>query len=268
MAAYYRERYRADYKGMRTPKAKHVLRAGLRGLERLRRLRPFVTGPARVLDVGAGGGEFVYLLGRAGFEAVGIEPNLGYADHARGAYGIDIRAGTLEDAAFDPEGFDVITLHHVLEHVIDPHLALARIAAWIKPGGHLIVEVPNVMSWFHAPRRRFHRAHLHAFHRLGLEDLLSAHGLTPLDSAITPGPAHINIVARKTGAGGKRAFRNESAAVREHFRRHTEISHVTSGMALRRVWGNLTRPLRERRQLAALNAAAPRAILDGLFDAR
>ncbi|MDX2144004.1 MAG: methyltransferase domain-containing protein [Rhodospirillaceae bacterium] len=268
MAAYYRDRYRSDYKGVRTPKPKHVLRAGFRALERLERLQAFVPPQARVLDIGAGGGEFVYLLGRAGYEAVGVEPNVGYADHARVAYGIDMCPGTLESARFDAASFDVITLHHVLEHVIDPHGALTRIAAWLKPGGHLIVEVPNVMSWFHAPRRRFHRAHVQTFHAKGLEDLLAGHGFELIDTAITEGPTHINVVACKTGVATQRGFRDCSADVRAHFHRHTEVSHVTSGMALRRVWGNVTRPWREARQLAALGATGPRAILDGLFDAR
>jgi 2-polyprenyl-3-methyl-5-hydroxy-6-metoxy-1,4-benzoquinol methylase len=268
MAAYYRDRYRTDYKGVRTPKLKHVLRAGHRALERLDRIRAFVPPSARVLDIGAGGGEFVYLLGRAGYDAIGVEPNVGYADYARAAYDIDMRPGTLESAQIDAASFDVVTLHHVLEHVIDPHGALGRIAAWLQPRGSVIIEVPNVMSWFHAPRRRFHRAHVQTFHAKGLEDLLAAHGFETIDAAITDGPAHVNVVARTSSAAALRGFRDCSADVRAHLRNHTELSHVTSGMALRRVWGNLTRPWRESRQLAALDASGPRAILDGLFDAR
>ena len=109
LKAYYTQHYRSEYKGVITPKRKHVLRAGLRALERLSRLRTYVTTPSRVLDVGAGGGEFAYLLSRAGHTVTGIEPNAGYAEFARQSYGLDIQATTLELIEFETENFDVIT---------------------------------------------------------------------------------------------------------------------------------------------------------------
>jgi 2-polyprenyl-3-methyl-5-hydroxy-6-metoxy-1,4-benzoquinol methylase len=268
LAAYYAERYRRDYKGVLTPKPKHVLRAGQRALERLARLRPYLPPPATVLDVGAGGGEFAYLLARAGYAVVGVEPNAGYAAFARQSYGLDIRAATLEQTDFDAATFDAVTLHHVLEHVAEPRAALARFRRWLKPGGLIVVEVPNVLSWFHAPHRRFHAAHLHTFHAAGLADLFANAGFAVADLTITPGPAHLNIVARATAAAPPApVWRSAAAAeVAAHFRRHTALTHITSGMALRRLWGNALRPWRERRALKALGATAgAREILDRLY---
>jgi 2-polyprenyl-3-methyl-5-hydroxy-6-metoxy-1,4-benzoquinol methylase len=266
LKAYYTERYRSDYKNVITPKPKHVLRAGFRALERLTRLKPYLTPPAKVLDVGAGGGEFAYLLTRAGYAAVGVEPNAGYAGFARQSYGLDIRSGILELVDFAPESFDAVTMHHVLEHVADPLRALGRIRNWLKPNGLMVVEVPNVASWFHAPRRRFHTAHLHTFNRTGLEDLFQSAGFTVEDLRITPGPAHLNIVARKSAAATQLSFRNASDDVSAHFQRHTEITHILSGMAFKRLWGNAMRPMREARELRALgNPTFAREILDGLY---
>jgi len=264
---YYSTKYRAEYKGVLTPKRKHVLRAGYRALERLARLRAFKAPPATVLDVGAGGGEFAYLMAQAGYTVSGIEPNAGYAAYAKESYGVDIHATTLELATFEPEHFDVITLHHVLEHLSDIKAGLARLRGWLKPGGLLIIEVPNVASWFHAPRRRFHAAHLHTFNRTGLEDVVQAAGFSVEDMLITQGPAHLNIVARKQAdVPTSVTIRNASADVRAHFARHTAITHLLSGMAFSRLWGNAMRPLREKHHLKSLGAPqAGREILDRLY---
>ncbi|SVE37464.1 uncharacterized protein METZ01_LOCUS490318, partial [marine metagenome] len=71
----------------------------------------------KILDVGAGGGEMLYLLGKKGCEASGIEPNNGYANYATEQYGVDIQVGFAEDADFNPNTFDAILLFHVLEHM-------------------------------------------------------------------------------------------------------------------------------------------------------
>jgi 2-polyprenyl-3-methyl-5-hydroxy-6-metoxy-1,4-benzoquinol methylase len=269
LKAYYTEHYRSAYKGVITPKRKHVLRAGFRALERLSRLRSFLAPPAKVLDVGAGGGEFAYLLSRLGYDVVGVEPNAGYAGFASQSYGLDIRATTLELVDFPVQTFDAITMHHVLEHIADPRAALIRLAQWLKPGGVMVVEVPNAESWFHAPRRRFHAAHLHTFNRAGLEDVFMAAGFTVENLELMPGTAHLNIVARHHPTHPPFAgYRNAAADVAAHFHRHTEITHVLSGMALRRLWGNAMRPWREHRKLSSLgNPTAARDILDRLFAA-
>jgi 2-polyprenyl-3-methyl-5-hydroxy-6-metoxy-1,4-benzoquinol methylase len=270
LKTYYTEHYRSTYKGVLTPKRKHVLRAGYRALERLSRLRGFLTPPAKVLDVGAGGGEFAYLLSCTGYDVVGVEPNAGYASFASQSYGLDIRATTLELIDFPAATFDAITMHHVLEHIADPSAALKRLACWLKPGGLMVVEVPNVMSWFHAPRRRFHDAHLHTFNHAGLEDIFTATGFKVESLYITPGTAHLNIVAREqTSPTESPSCRNATSDVAAHFKRHTEIAHVVSGMAFKRIWGNAVRPWRERQMLVSLgNPTVARDILDRLFAAK
>ncbi|MBL8643567.1 MAG: class I SAM-dependent methyltransferase [Rhodospirillaceae bacterium] len=266
LSAYYGTKYRAEYKGVLTPKRKHILRAGYRALERLERLAPFAAPPSVVLDIGAGGGEFAYLLASRGYNVSGIEPNAGYAGYARDTYGLDIQATTLEQARVEPGAFDVITLHHVFEHLLDVRAGLSLFHGWLKPGGVLVIEVPNVMSWFHAPRRRFHAAHLHSFNAHGLEDVLMAEGFSIESTLITPGPMHVNIVARKQNAAAPSAFRNAAPEVMAHFKRHTALTHFISGMALSRLWGNALRPWREARALARLGEPQTgREILDRLY---
>jgi SAM-dependent methyltransferase len=124
---------------------------------------------ARVLDVGAGRGRLVAELGRSGFDARGIDP--------AGSGPVERRA--LEEHA-DRE-LDAVVLWHVIEHLEDPLGALRRVHGWLRPGGMLLVGVPNVAScqraiggerWLHwdVPR---HRVHLTP---AGLRTLLRAGG--------------------------------------------------------------------------------------------
>ena len=140
--------------------------------------------PGRLLDVGAGRGRFVAQARTAGWDAVGLEPSLRGILGAR-ALGVELQHAGVEDADVAPGSFHAISLWHVLEHLDDPGAALERIARWLRPGGLLVVGVPNLGSvqarvggkrWYHldVPRHRTH------FTVGGLHALLRRHGLEPV----------------------------------------------------------------------------------------
>jgi SAM-dependent methyltransferase len=112
---------------------------------RLSWLKSFAPG-GRLLDVGAAGGAFVVEAAEAGYDAWGIEPTPAFAAHARDAFGVDVRAATLEDTPLERESLDVVTMWHVLEHVPEPVAQLRRVAAALRPGGVVAIEVPNYGS--------------------------------------------------------------------------------------------------------------------------
>jgi SAM-dependent methyltransferase len=155
---------------------------------RLRLLTPGLAGaraPARVIDAGAGRGRFVSAARAAGLDAEGIEPSQRGALAAAERYGVTVRPATVEDAGIAPASVDAVTLWHVLEHSEDPGAMLERVRDWLRPGGALLVGVPNLASlqarlgggrWFHldVPRHRVH------FTPAGLEALLPRHALEPL----------------------------------------------------------------------------------------
>ncbi|HEV2820437.1 MAG TPA: class I SAM-dependent methyltransferase [Solirubrobacteraceae bacterium] len=141
--------------------------------------------PGRLLDAGAGRGRFVESARAAGYEAHGLEPSARGVSAARAAFGLELVRAGIEDAAVDPGSLDAVTLWHVLEHLDDPGEALARVGDWLRPGGAVLVGVPNAASlqarlggpvWLHldVPRHRTH------FTAQGLRALLRAHGLEPL----------------------------------------------------------------------------------------
>jgi SAM-dependent methyltransferase len=151
---------------------------------RLRLLRRPVPPPARLIDAGAGRGRFVAAARRAGYDATGFEPDPARAA-AAAAYEVELPVDTVETAEVEPGSVDAVTLWHVLEHTDDPDLAIARIATWLRPGGALLVGVPNLDSlqsrlggarWYHLELPA-HRTH---FTPAGLDALLRRHGLEPV----------------------------------------------------------------------------------------
>ena len=60
--------------------------------------------------------------------------------------GIDVHVGTLEKSGLPEGSYEVVTAFHVLEHLPDSRRFLETLARWVRPGGHLVVEMPNFRS--------------------------------------------------------------------------------------------------------------------------
>lgn len=153
----------------------HQIKTEIKKLERV--LMPF---PKKVLDVGCGTGDRLFLLRERGCDVYGVETSE-QALYGQKKFGLNVYHGALEGACFESASFDLITLYNVLEHVHNPEQLLIEVARLLKPGGHLVVEVPNAKSfqaqWFGArwaavdiPRD------LYYFNRQSLEPLLVSHG--------------------------------------------------------------------------------------------
>jgi 2-polyprenyl-3-methyl-5-hydroxy-6-metoxy-1,4-benzoquinol methylase len=56
---------------------------------------------------------------------------------------LDVTIGELDKLQMPAHEFDLVTFWHCLEHLQDPRKAVDKAAAWLKPDGLLIVEVPN-----------------------------------------------------------------------------------------------------------------------------
>ncbi len=153
----------------------------LRGFDRQRlaMLRPLAAPGGRLLDVGAGRGRFVFSALEAGYDARGIEPS------PRGGDEVRLERAGIEQADVEEGSLDAVTMWHVLEHLDGPGGALLRIRDWVRPGGALLVGVPNLASaqarlggarWYHldVPRHRVH------FTPAGMWSLLRASGFEPV----------------------------------------------------------------------------------------
>lgn len=104
--------------------------------------------PGRVLDIGCGRALTLSMLKERGWQCIGTELSEELASLARLKLGIQVFTNPLlTQCEFAAESFDLITMYHVLEHVQDPMLTLAEVHRILKPGGILLVEVPNFESW-------------------------------------------------------------------------------------------------------------------------
>jgi SAM-dependent methyltransferase len=250
---YYRHTYRTDYTRSAVPTRRKLLRGMLGALERRRWLQPMLRRGSRVLDVGCGAGELVYLLRAAGCDAAGIEPDETFAEHARAVLGVPVQTATVDTALVDPGTFDLATMFHALEHVADPRATLARLAAWLRPSGVAVIEVPNVEAVCQAPAHRFHYAHLFAFSPGTLEGIAARAGFARVRLELTDDGGNIVGVFRKRQGGSLVIDPAEGRAryerTREVLRRHTAVRHYLSLTPYTRALARGRRRLQENARL-------------------
>lgn len=261
---YYSQGYRMDYKATFQPKPKHVYRAGKVALDRFRRLAGILKRGYRVLDFGAGSGEVVFVLRAAGYEASGFEPNEGYARFASEVLGLPIRHCFYQDIRIEPESQDVVTAFHVMEHLESPYDALKHVRDWLRPGGQLLVEVPNVEAICQWPRSRFHRAHLYNFSPATLEMVGRKAGYSVINSSVSPDGGNITVVFQKgsTSAPALAEIPGNYERVSSIVCRHTSFRHLFTPFPYVRPFHKIAARREERRAIRKL--MSPREILDGL----
>ncbi len=103
----------------------------------------------RLVDVGAGNGEYVGAMARLGWDVQAIEPDVQAVAVIRKRFGIPAFAGTLEQAGLPSESADVLVMNHVIEHVHDPIHLLRECGRVLRPRGQLVVVTPNIRSLAH-----------------------------------------------------------------------------------------------------------------------
>jgi SAM-dependent methyltransferase len=135
---------------------------------------------ARLLDIGAAFGFAVVEARDAGWEAAGLEISTSAARAGHAAAGRVVVADA-HRTPFAAEAFDAVTLWDVLEHLSDPHAAVAEVARLLRPGGRLVLttgDVGSLAARLSGPRWHLYTIpeHLFFFSRRSLRLLLEAHG--------------------------------------------------------------------------------------------
>lgn len=89
-------------------------------------------------DVGCATGYLVAMFRKLGFKATGCEYTLTYRRFAEHFYGIPITEELKDDLKYD-----LITVYHVLEHMIDPDKKLEKFRSYLKEDGHMLISTPQ-----------------------------------------------------------------------------------------------------------------------------
>jgi SAM-dependent methyltransferase len=144
----------------------------------------FGEGPRRILDVGCADGRLLELLreyGSAEWRLVGVDIDAAAVERCR-ARGFEAHCRRVEELPDDAGGFDGVVMLQLIEHVDDPVAIAKRVFSLLKPGGHFVVETPNLDGLDH---RLFERScwghyhfprHWHLFSGASLRSMLEDAG--------------------------------------------------------------------------------------------
>ncbi len=104
---------------------------------------------SRILEIGFGTGDFLDWAAKHGHRTAGIEIIPSLVDQVR-AKGHDVSLGTIVDYRGPGATFDLIVAFHVFEHLDREELLDTLDAAYhhLRPGGEILIEVPNAASPF------------------------------------------------------------------------------------------------------------------------
>jgi 2-polyprenyl-3-methyl-5-hydroxy-6-metoxy-1,4-benzoquinol methylase len=96
-----------------------------------------------LLDVGCGLGTFLGVARDAGWRVQGLDISPFAAKTVKEKMGIDVFNGSLVDAPWTDQSFDVITFWDSIEHVDNPKQYLEKARALLKPDGVLLIATDN-----------------------------------------------------------------------------------------------------------------------------
>ena len=109
------------------------------------------TTPRSWLDVGTGHAHFCRIAKTIfpDTEFHGLDFGDAIAEALRRGWISHAYDGLFPEKAAEVAGrYDVISMHHYLEHTLDPFAELDAVATALGPGGHLLIEIPDPESWF------------------------------------------------------------------------------------------------------------------------
>jgi len=206
---YYEKEYREQVHDGQVEQAAKGLSGGLE-LKRAQRLMWWIARHVptvnRHLDIGSSLGFLLnYIAVQYKCESVGIEPGNAYrklAQEALDRVGQPVTFYTDISELPETPQFDLITMSHVLEHLPEPLEYLEDIVnRYLKPGGHFVIEVPNVLGEITA----LIYPHLIGFSQETLWMTMNKAGLTPfsVETSYVGGQIHIAPPPYLTAIGRK-----------------------------------------------------------------
>jgi 2-polyprenyl-3-methyl-5-hydroxy-6-metoxy-1,4-benzoquinol methylase len=133
-----------------------------------------------VLDAGCATGELLIRMKQHGFtNLTGLDPSSACVEYARNKNGLTMIQGVLGHKPETIKSFDVVILSAVLEHIPDLHVTIDKLKTWLKPGGFVVLETPDVEFFelgINAPYQEFSVEHINFFSVASMTNLMSQFG--------------------------------------------------------------------------------------------
>jgi SAM-dependent methyltransferase len=179
--------------------------AGQRATARraLERIEAHVAGPGAILDLGCWVGFLLAEARERGWRTLGVEPSEFGSGYAREQLGLEVLTADLFSAELERASFDAIVMGDVLEHLVSPADALARLRELLAPGGVVWLAVPDAGSavarvlgkrwWSVLP------THVQYFTRGSLATLLTRSGFDQLESSTAPKAFSVGYYLERIG---------------------------------------------------------------------
>jgi SAM-dependent methyltransferase len=187
-------------------------------------LERWLGGRRRLLDIGAGTGEFAVRMLKRGHEVIAVEPDAMQRALLR-SQGMAC-VSDIQDIGRGPKAaFDGAYSLNVLEHIEDDAAALRSWVGALKPGGRIVLYVPAFPVLYSAMDRAV--GHYRRYTRASLERVSQQAGLTVLRSGYADSlgfPASLALRAR--GGDGSLSV----ATVRTYDRLIFPLSHALDGL--------------------------------------
>lgn len=102
--------------------------------------------PKKILDIGCGSGNLLSIASQNGWEITGTELSPSAVQKANQILENKVLKGDILSLDLPKNHYDLITIYHVIEHLIDPIPTLENIKSLLKPQGIAFIETPNIGS--------------------------------------------------------------------------------------------------------------------------
>ncbi len=111
----------------------------LEDLKRIEDIKP----KGNFLDIGTNMGLFLRHTRSKDWNVFGVEPSPSLSEMARRYFGLNVKTAYLNEADFEDEFFDIITMTDVFEHISEPKEMIEDVRRILKKDGILFIKVPN-----------------------------------------------------------------------------------------------------------------------------
>ena len=201
---FYQNHYRKYYQGETRLKPEQHTRPDvqLRRSSNIHYIKQSQNPEGRILDLGCGDGEFLpmFLEQNPGWQATGIEPDAELSALTRAK----LTQADIDNVAFESlqcselGRFDLITLNHVFEHILDPNELLRFVSEALSADGQLFIDVPDITVGGRG-LHNLHIAHVYHYDEPILRSFLSKWGFDVFDGKRYPGdiPWTVQVLARR-----------------------------------------------------------------------